>query len=145
MGVTIEDDQKVDVEVTVSGGGAAPASSFAPTKTYKEASGQAGQSGTGGYLSALASNVLNSGGGSILSTHASYIPATAVGCSGGSTLSTHASNLGGAAPFQVGDYPAAPAASTPPPAAPVAVEVAAPVPIPSAGGDYLSAMGGGSA
>merc|ERR1712174_72867 len=100
----------------------------------------------GTHASLLGATAPQCTGGSVLATHASYIPATAVGCSGGSTLSTHASNLGGAAPFQVGDYPAAPAASTPPPAAPVAaaVEVAAPVPIPSAGGDYLSAMGGGS-
>jgi len=164
--VTIEDDQKVDVEVTVSGGAAsykapaAPAKSYAPAKKYAESTGQAGGVATGGYLTNLRTNVMSSGGGNSLQNAASYLPVTGKPCTGGmalgnsylnaipvtaapctgyNSLSNFASMMNAAIPLQTSDYAAvAPAA----PAAPVAAAKPA-VPAPSAGGDYLSALGGG--
>jgi len=168
--VTIQDDQKVDVEVTVSGGAAAyaapsysaPVSSYAPSGGFAEPTGQASSAVTGGYLASLASNVMSSGGGNAMGNpHLSSIPVTGTPCSGGLTLGNSylnaipvtatpcsgynnlenfASAMNAAAPMASSDYAAAFEA----PAAPVE-EVAVPdVPAPSAGGDYLSALGGSS-
>jgi len=162
--VTIEDDQKVDVEVTISGGAAqytAPAASYTPAKTFAEPSGQASSAVTGGYLAALASNVMASAGGNAMGNpHLASIPVTGTPCSGGmalgnsylgaipvtakpcsgyNNLQNFASTMDLSTPMASSDYAAAFEA----PAAPV--EVAAPaVPAPSAGGDYLSALGGSS-
>jgi len=162
--VTIQDDQKVDVEVTISGGAAgytAPAASYSPAKTFAEPSGQASSAVTGGYLAALGSNVMSSTGGNAMGNpHLAAIPVTGTPCSGGmalgnsylgaipvtakpcsgyNNLQNFASTMDLSTPMASSDYAAAFEA----PAAPV--EVAAPaVPAPSAGGDYLSALGGSS-
>merc|ERR1712228_936943 len=156
----IEDDQKVDVEVSVSGGAASYSTPVASGPDFAEPTGSAGGVATGSYLGALASNVLAPGGGTTLSNFASSysvtgtpcqgfkalgnphldtIPVTAQGASGYSTLANFASQINGAMPLSFDDYPTKPAA--PEPAAYSAPPSAAPVSAPAAAGDYLSALG----